>query len=350
MSIPLENKVYLLIRALVKYGKIFNDLKKMKVFSDLILNQLSREDSFYYSENIFKIIHKIFEDKIFYSPKKGTLVEAQYKKLRDYLSDIIDDKTSLKLLYVAVSIIGPETKKILNKLNEIKPHESAKKIAEKELEINHDNAIEKLILNWDEYSYNEEFTLRNSLSVELSKNIKKQLSDNRLLIKENLDDYCIASALTEFERRAGNSGKTKSGKGLEMAVKVILEHIGINVDPVPQEVSGILEADHVLYKGGKAHGKMLIVSCKRTGRERVKQVSVEKDELTRMKIARIIWFMTEFDQSAERVVQLGVRGSIFYLPDSSKAYKDFSMREDTKKYVRPLSTIRDTILTFFESY
>ena len=92
------------------------------------------------------------------------------------------------------------------------------------------------------------------------------------------------------------------------------------------------------------HGEhKCIVSCKRTGRERVKQVAVEEAELQRNRIRKIIWFFTEFDQSPNRIVDLGIRGSIFYLPDSSADYKKYAADTSTAPYIFPLSTIRQSL-------
>ena len=122
--------------------------------------------------------------------------------------------------------------------------------------------------------------------------------------------------------------------------KEILNHLKVKLDPIPQLLTGVLEADHVIKS---SNGYSCIVSCKRTGRERVKQVSVELQELQRHRIRKIIWFFTDFDQTEGRVVDLGVRGSIFYLPDSSPDYVKLSSNKATRPYMFPLSSIRQSL-------
>ena len=47
-------------------------------------------------------------------------------------------------------------------------------------------------------------------------------------------------------------------------------------------------------------------------------------------------------------MQLGPRGHTIYLPDKSPKYIEFSSNPECKKFVRPLSTIRNTINDFFD--
>ena len=124
-----------------------------------------------------------------------------------------------------------------------------------------------------------------------------------------------------------------------LCLERILEFLKVRLDPNPKLVTGILEADHVIKHGEHK----CIVSCKRTGRERVKQVAVEEAELIRLRIRKIIWFFTEFDQSPSRIVDLGIRGSVFYLPDSSADYKKYAADTSTAPYIFPLSTIRQSL-------
>ncbi|MDC9700873.1 MAG: hypothetical protein PSN37_01355 [Alphaproteobacteria bacterium] len=139
--------------------------------------------------------------------------------------------------------------------------------------------------------------------IKLSANLQKYDGS----IHSETIEHLISGSIQEFERRAGQKRKSRAGNDLQQSVEVIMKHLGVNLDPRPQHLTGILEADHVI----KDNRHMCIVSCKRTGRERVKQLSVELQELQRHRIRKIIWFFTDFDQSENRIEDLGVRGSIF---------------------------------------
>ena len=94
---------------------------------------------------------------------------------------------------------------------------------------------------------------------------------------------------------------------------------------------------------------MLLISCKTTARERYKQAMVENREtLLKLKISRVVWFFRDCDLSFEQCRQLGLRGHIIYLPDKSSKFLEFSSNSECKKFVRPLSSIRDTIDDFFD--
>ena len=179
----------------------------------------------------------------------------------------------------------------------------------------------------------------NNLATEILQTLPEKLELCRYDFSKEVKTHLIASSLQEFERRARNKRASRAGDDLKQSVEVILKFLGVKLDPYPKLITGILEADHLIYHGDYK----CIVSCKRTGRERVKQVAVGETELQRNRIRKIIWFFTEFDQSPNRIVDLGIRGSIFYLPDSSEDYKKYAADTSTAPYIFPLATIRQSL-------
>ena len=58
---------------------------------------------------------------------------------------------------------------------------------------------------------------------------------------------------------------------------------------------------------------MIVISCKTTGRERIKQAVVEnKYALLQLKVSRVIWFFRDCDVTQDKLLQLG-RVVIVYL-------------------------------------
>ena len=54
------------------------------------------------------------------------------------------------------------------------------------------------------------------------------------------------------------------------------------------------------------------------------------------------------DLSNKQLLDLGLRGSIVYLPDNSSEFKSFMNNSQIRKYVRPISSIRNSIDDFFD--
>ena len=87
------------------------------------------------------------------------------------------------------------------------------------------------------------------------------------------------------------------------------------------------------------------ISCKRTLRERWKQLSqADRGTLSHFKI-RELWHLITFDSdlSDDKIVRLGEQAQIFYLPAASETYKKCSAHPGMKDYVRPLNNFVDDI-------
>ena len=288
-------------------------------------------------------IGKIFDDfsKINKRELKG------FRELQRYLKGMINDMDGLKVLYNISSVVGPLSNKYLKKIASTDFSKTARDGAEKILKIDGDGALQDLITNWDDLTYHYSMVSESEISSEFLQEIIFELNRSDYPLQQDIRNHLISAAAKEFERRSGQGRKPRAGDSLQQATSLIFEHIGVKLDPVPHQITGILEADHVIYSGSRSSGNMCLVSCKRTGRERVKQVSVERDELTRLRVKHIIWFFTEFDQTEQRVIDLGVRGSIFYLPDSSEDYRKLSKNPNTSRYVLPITGIRKSIRSLF---
>ena len=89
-----------------------------------------------------------------------------------------------------------------------------------------DKAIEDLINNWSEYTYEASQIIKNNLANELVNKVENLLSNSIHKLDSNMNKVLVNSSLAEFHRRAQNSGKSQAGDGLEKCVGLILEHIG----------------------------------------------------------------------------------------------------------------------------
>lgn len=265
--------------------------------------------------------------------------DALFEFRKNLFDQTIQSDISLGVLQLICKIIAPLTNSAIEDIPTGEHLAAAKQFAQKELDQHGDSAIETVISKWDEYTYLSCLTAENEIGAKLHANLVDDFFKYGGNLPKEVLQCLLMGALQEFERRAGQKRKGRSGEDLQQAVEVIMHYLGVRLDPVPQLITGILEADHVIRHGRHT----CIVSCKRTGRERVKQVSVEREELTKNRIRHIIWFFTHFDQSANRIEDLGLRGSVFYLPDSSNEYMEFSQNPATSKYVLPISGIRSSL-------
>ena len=344
MKVEDKNLTFLFLRALVSddFGQVNNNQKKMDYMADEISNSLRK--------GIDKndTLSQVFKSDLFksVSPKKN----AKYKDLEAYLKKYLNIPNALEVLFNCQRIIGPLTMKAMdgNKFNTKKINLIAMDAARRDLIEKGDLAIENVIANWGDYSYEASQVFKDSLGHKLVEEMESQLEHSEHRLDEKLIRCCINSGLALFHARCTQAGKKPAGDGLELSAQLILEHIGKRLDEVPQQITGTLEADHIIKKGGIGSYKLL-VSCKTTAKERYKQAMVENREtLLKLNISRIIWFFRKCDLSNKQLLDLGLRGSIVYLPDNSSEFKSFMNNPQIRKYVRPISSIRNSIDDFFD--
>lgn len=142
--------------------------------------------------------------------------------------------------------------------------------------------------------------------------------------------------MQEIERRIGQKRKQRAGGSLEDVTSVLLKHFSIPTTHKPAHFQADVEVDKWVKT---ADGWLIGISCKRTLRERWKQVSsADYSVLSRYKIKEI-WHVITYssDLSEDKLVTLGAGRQVFYLPDESPAYLQFSTHLGMEKYVRPMS-------------
>ena len=161
--------------------------------------------------------------------------------------------------------------------------------------------------------------------------------------RTEIEDNAILTAFVqEFERRAGQKRKSRAGNSLEDIATFLFNYYGFDSHPKPDHFQTDIEVD----KWFKCtDGWSIGISCKRTLRERWKQVSsADSNALSRYKIKQI-WHLITYDRdlSDDKITMLGQQRQIFYLADTSERYKYASQHVGMKDYVRPLSQLIDDI-------
>ncbi|NVK05825.1 MAG: hypothetical protein HWD92_13450 [Flavobacteriia bacterium] len=334
-NIPINNLAYFTLRTLVSSSET-NALGKDNDRLEKLAQHL-RSSSLRHSEPS-KILDGAIDGSAELFASRSDDVKRKYQNFIDYLKLNFHDPARIQILLFILEKIMPA---LNNAVEEIPTHE-AMKLAQKEateiLSRDGDSALEHIINDWDFVTIKACLSKENDIASTLKKKIEGDLSTATKLAS-SLKDHIIVSTLQEFERRAGQKRKSRSGDDLHQAVATILQYLKINHDPVPSHISGVIEADlSITYKGMHT-----LISCKRTGRERVKQATTDIAELQRMRVRKMVWFFTHFDQSDNRVGDMGSRGNLFYLPDSSESYKKLSSNKNLAQYVLPISQIRTTL-------
>lgn len=162
----------------------------------------------------------------------------------------------------------------------------------------------------------------------------------RNAISSRLSEHEQAMVLTafdqEFERRLSQKRKTRSGGSLEDVTSFIFNYYKIKHEQAPAHFKADIEVDKWIKTGD---GWLIGVSCKRTLRERWKQVSsADRGVLSSFKI-RQVWHLLTYDEdlSDAKIGGLGAQGHIFYLKDESRIFKIAQDNEGMSPYVRPMS-------------
>lgn len=163
----------------------------------------------------------------------------------------------------------------------------------------------------------------------------KANNDNR----SQIDDYLIMTAFVqEFERRLGQKRKARGGTSLEDVVGFIFNTFDLPSAGKPKHFDQDIEVDK-WFKC--SDGWVIGISCKRTLRERWKQLSqADRGTLSHFKIKEI-WHIITYDKdlSDDKITRLGEQNHVIYLSDKSEVYKRCKDHIGMSSYVRPLSSL-----------
>ncbi len=210
-------------------------------------------------------------------------------------------------------------------------------IAKAYLDIQGDEGLATVISLWDDLGIKGCLTAERTEIVRAFTTLRVLLAKDKSITEEERD-IVLTSFTQEFERRAGQKRKKRAGGSLEDVTDFILEYYKIKRAEAPEHFQADIEVDNwVKTKDGWLIG----ISCKRTIRERWKQVSsAEATILSKYKIKQIYHVVTfDEDLSDDKLTLLGGHRHIFYLPDNSRRLKYASEHIGLKDYVRPISQL-----------
>lgn len=213
-------------------------------------------------------------------------------------------------------------------------------IAKSYLDIQGEEGLATVITLWDNLGAKGCLTAERTEVIRAFTTLRVLLTKDKSITEEDRD--IVLTAFTqEFERRAAQKRKKRAGGSLEDVTNFILGYYNIKRAEAPSHFQADLEVDNwVKAKDGWLIG----ISCKRTIRERWKNVSSSTEVYNRFKVKYIFHVVTfDEDLSDDKLTLLGEQRQIFYLPDNSRRLKYASEHVGLKNYVRPISQLINDI-------
>lgn len=292
-------------------------------------NDLNLDD-----ENLLLVLRSTLNETLSSFSNNKTKRHAAHLALAKSLNDRIESINDLKvLLFTCEDILIPT-----NALLDATPsndREFTDIVGKAYLDAQGEKGLASVINLWDDAGVQGSLTAERALVVSAFRTLRGILSENNG-ITENDCDHILSAFIQEIERRLGQKRKSRAGGSLENVTSVILSHFKIPTTHKPEHFQADIEVDKWV-KG--RDGWLIGISCKRTLRERWKQVSsADSSVLSKFKI-REIWHVITYsnDLSDDKLVTLGAGRHVFYLPDESSAFINFSSHIGMKDYVRPMS-------------
>jgi len=213
-------------------------------------------------------------------------------------------------------------------------------IAKSYLDIQGEVGLATVINLWDDLGVRGSLTAERTEIIRAFTTLRVLLTKDKSISEEERD--IVLTAFTqEFERRAAQKRKKRAGGSLEDVTDFILGYYKIKRAEAPSHFQADLEIDNwVKTKDGWLIG----ISCKRTIRERWKNVSSSTEVYNRFKVKYIFHIVTyDEDLSDDKLTMLSEQRQIFYLPDNSRRLKHASQHVGLKNYVRPISQLINDI-------
>jgi hypothetical protein len=327
------HKVYWFSRMLINNDKYVAIGKEPKLLSTLAssMRVLANEKN---QENVLTIqkqtLKNIIETRYVKSVSKSIRVQRLIHELNE---EITTHEDMYVFIMTCENVLLPLHQAIANIPSNDKDFTLS--ISKSYLDVQGDIGLATIITLWDDLG------VKGCLTAERTEIVKAFATLRQILAKDNdiseeERDIVLTAFIQEFERRAGQKRKQRAGGSLEDVTNFILDYYNIQRAKAPEHFQADIEIDNWVKTND---GWLIGISCKRTIRERWKQVSsAEATVLSRFKIKHIFHIVTyDEDLSDDKLVSLGGHRHIFYLPDNSRRLEYALEHIGLKDYVRPIS-------------
>lgn len=297
-------------------------------------------------EHLLPIIHNSIRNTFLAGKKEGTKVRASIenfvtdieKHIQSTLDALVFSYTCTKVVHlsnIALSSVPSDDRAFTE--------EFGKTI----LEAQGTNGLKILINTWDDLGVRGCLEAERTQVFYVYQLLKKDLQQLEK-IDENGIDLTLTAYVQEMERRLGQKRKGRGGRSLEDVTSLILDHFKFKSCAAPSHFQADIEVDKWIMTKRKFY---VGISCKRTLRERWKQVSgADMSNMGRYKITAFYHVITySKDLTDDKLSLLGGYGHIFYLPDDDPTLERHRQHTILSKYVRPMSGFVDDLQKLIDS-
>lgn len=278
-------------------------------------------------------IKKLIDKKFIRAKSKKERIRLFYNDLFKRLKNIDDVNVFIITLEYIMLPINKAMEKVPNN-----DREFTLPLAEEFLNRMGSDGLATVINFWDDIGV--EGCLKEERKILTKEFTKIRESTDSLKITDS--NQILTAFVQEFERRLGQKRKGRAGGSLEDVTTFLFDYFNIHSVKGPEHFQADIEVD----KWIKCKDKWLIgISCKRTLRERWKQVSsADATLLSRFKI-RQIWHIITYDEdlSDDKITLLGGQRHVFYLRDDSRILSRAISHEGMESYVKPISRLINDI-------
>jgi len=332
------HNVYWFSRMLInndKYVAIGKEPKLLSMLASslrLVANESNSEDTL----NLQKqTLRNIIEERYQKTASKNNRVQKMLADLDEEIQTVEDVRI---FIFTCENIMLPLHQAIANIPSNDK--EFTLNIAKSYLDIKGEQGLATVINLWDDLGVRGCLTAERTEIIRAFTTLRVLLAKDKSINDEDRD-IVLTSFIQEFERRTAQKRKQRAGGSLEDVTDFILGYYKIKRAEAPSHFQADLEIDNwVKAKDGWLIG----ISCKRTIRERWKNVSSSIETYNRFKVKYIFHIVTfDEDLSDDKLTLLGEQRQIFYLPDNSRKLKYAKQHIGLKNYVRPISQLINDI-------
>jgi hypothetical protein len=334
----LENpwhKAYWFARMLInsdKYGGIARENKVLLSITSAL--RLVSQESKNKAETLplqKQALKNILDERYSKAKSRKKLVERLWIDLN---TEITSSEEMRVFILTCEHIVMPTNQAIINIPSDDKIYTES--LARTFLDVQGQKGLATVVNLWDDLG------VKGCLNAERVEVVKAFATLRLLLTEEKISDgdkdVILTAFVQEFERRAGQKRKGRAGGSLEDVTSFILDYYNIPPALKPEHFQADIEVDNwVKTKDGWLIG----ISCKRTLRERWKQVSsADRAVLSKYKI-KYVYHVITFDEdlSDEKLTLLGSQSHVFYLPDSSRRLERAVNHVGLHTYVRPITEL-----------
>ncbi len=330
--------VYWFARMLIntdKYGGVGKDSKLLTTISSS-LRVIQNDNKTRKPDYILSLQKETLKNILIERFQNAKSRKRRIEKLIDDLNNEITDSEDMEVFILTCeNVMLPINQALENIPNNDKQFTLS--IAKSYLDLQKEKGLATVIKLWDDLGVKGSLTAERIEIIKAFTTLRVLLSQDKNLTQID-KDVILTAFVQEFERRAAQKRKSRAGGSLEDVTSFILGYFNIPTSHAPEHFRSDIEVDKWIKT---KDGWFIGISCKRTIRERWKQVSsAESQILSNYKIKQLYHiFVFDEDLSDDKLTQLGGQRHIFYLPDESRKLKHAVNHIGLKSYVRPMSKL-----------